>query len=217
MNLLLVEDHPLMRFGLEAALTAAVPDARITVADGPAAALIALNRAPRPDIVLLDLRLPTLAAGITLLRQIRKVASTCRVIALSGETDPQLIPLLQADGAMGFVSKSDGPEVLLAAIDAVRRGQPCFHTASLAPLPADSLRGRACPDMIPRVWQVYALLAQGLPNKLIGRELDITEGAVKNYVTRLLEAVDARNRSEAIALYRENIDRWRVDPAYRGR
>jgi DNA-binding NarL/FixJ family response regulator len=51
---------------------------------------------------------------------------------------------------------------------------------------------------------------------MIGRELNITEGAVKNYVTRLLDGLGARNRGEAISIYKENISRWQLDSTYRG-
>jgi DNA-binding NarL/FixJ family response regulator len=62
---------------------------------------------------------------------------------------------------------------------------------------------------------VFAQVAEGKPNKVIARELGVTEGAVKNYMTKLLDATGASNRGEAIKLYIENIERWRADPRYR--
>lgn len=217
MNILIIDDHPLIRFGLESALERLLAGSRISAAASAAEALAALNRPPRPDVILLDLRLPTLADGIGLLRQLRVIASTAAVLIVSGEESPDLVPLVRAEGARGFISKSDGADKLVAAIQAAL-AQPGEFQCSEG-LRGAAARGAAappCPALIPRVWQVYGLVASGKPNKLIARELDISEGAVKNYVTRILDATGSANRGEAILKYAEHIERWRVDPAYRG-
>lgn len=216
MNILIIDDHPLIRFGLESALARLLAGSRITAAASVAEALAALNHPPRPDVILLDLRLPTLAEGMGLLRQLRVIASSVPVLIVSGEESGDLVPLVRAEGARGFISKSDGADKLVDAIHRVCGAQNAFVCS-------EALRGAdradaapACPPLIPRVWQVYALVASGKPNKLIARELDISEGAVKNYVTRILDATGSANRGEAILKYAEHIERWRVDPTYRG-
>jgi DNA-binding NarL/FixJ family response regulator len=213
MNILIIDDHPLIRFGLESALARLLAGSRITAAASVAEALAALNHPPRPDVILLDLRLPTLTEGMSLLRQVRVIASSVPVLIVSGEESGDLVPLVRAEGARGFISKSDGADKLVDAIHRVCAAPDAFVCS-------DALRGAeraaACPPLIPRVWQVYALVASGKPNKLIARDLDISEGAVKNYVTRILDATGSANRGEAILKYAEHIERWRVDPAYRG-
>lgn len=213
MNILIIDDHPLIRFGLESALARLLAGSRITAAASVAEALAALNHPPRPDVNLLDLRLPTLAEGMGLLRQVRVIASSVPVLIVSGEESGDLVPLVRAEGACGFISKSDGADKLVDAIHRVCAAPNAFVCS-------DALRGAertaACPPLIPRVWQVYALVASGKPNKLIARDLDISEGAVKNYVRRILDATGSANRGEAILKYAEHIERWRVDPAYRG-
>jgi two-component system, NarL family, nitrate/nitrite response regulator NarL len=214
LNLLIIDDHPLTRFGLQAALGSMLPGSQIAAAGSVEDALATLNRPPRPDVILLDLRLPTLADGIGLLRQLRVIASTAAVLVVSGEDSPDLVAMLKAEGARGFVSKSEGPDQLVAAIRQALATPAGFRASDSVSASAGG--GPPCPPLIPRVWQVYALVASGKPNKVIARELDISEGAVKNYVTRILDATATSNRGEAIVLYAENIERWRLDPTYRG-
>ncbi len=219
-NILLVDDHPLMRAGLEAALSVSVNNAQIFSANAPDEALALLHGRADWDLVLLDLRVPKVQDGVGILRAATAMVPALPVIVLSAEADPALVDQLHTIGARGFVSKSKGPDTLMAAIRIVLAGGEFFPVGS--PQPAGSSfdrtqhAGRPCPDLIPRVWQVYHLVSSGLTNKMIGRELSITEGAVKNYVTRLLEGLDAHNRGEAISIYKENIHRWQLDPAYRG-
>jgi DNA-binding NarL/FixJ family response regulator len=215
LKLLIIDDHPLTRFGLQSALTTLLPGTEIVAAGSTEEALAALNHPPRPAVILLDLRLPSLADGVGLLRKLRVIASTAAVLIVSAEDSPNLIGMLEAEGARGFVSKSEGPEQLVAAIRQAVAAPAGFRQSESVPAEASS--GAPCPRLIPRIWQVYERVASGKPNKLIAHELDISEGAVKNYVTRILDATATRNRGEAIVLYAENIERWRVDPAYRGK
>ena len=83
MKILVVEDHPLTRYGLESVLSSLIAGAEVVSAGSVAEALAALNHPPRPDVILLDLRLPTLADGIGLLRQLRVIASTAPVLVVS--------------------------------------------------------------------------------------------------------------------------------------
>lgn len=215
MRLLLIDDHPLMSAGLQSALAAAFPDAEIMVATQAEDAVALLRGYPQWDLVLLDLRIPTLDDGLHVLQIARQQHPATPVLILSAETAPAVLSTLKAAGARGFVSKSKGPETLLGAVKIVLNGGEYFPLPQSSGVPAARPAPR-CPELIPRVWQVYHLLAEGLPNKSIGRDLDITEGVVKNYVTRVLEGVGASNRGEAIAIYKENIVRWRMDPGYRG-
>lgn len=220
MDILLVDDHPLMRAGLEAALAVSLGDAQIFSANAVDEALTLLKGRAAWDLVLLDLRIPGAADGVNVLRAAVALQPAPPVIVLSAEADPGLIEQLRQIGARGFVSKSKGPETLMAAIRTVLAGGRYFPVAPAALLDPQAVRfrhpDRRCPDLIPRVWQVYHLMSHGLTNKAVGRELALTEGAVKNYVTRILEAVEAHNRGEAIAIYKENIHRWQVDPSFRG-
>jgi DNA-binding NarL/FixJ family response regulator len=215
MRILLVDDHPLMSAGLQSALAAALPDAEIMMAAQADDAMALLRGYPQWDLILLDLRIPTLDDGLHVLQIVRQQYSATPVLILSAETAPEVLSTLRTAGAKGFVSKSKGPETLLGAVKIVLGGGEYFPMQQSSG-PAVTRPSPRCPELIPRVWQVYHLLAEGMPNKSIGRDLSITEGVVKNYVTRVLDGVGASNRGEAIAIYKENIARWRMDPGYRG-
>jgi DNA-binding NarL/FixJ family response regulator len=216
MRILIVDDHPMMSAGLKSALGAAFPQAELLSAEQVDDAIALLHGHRNWDLLLMDLRIPTVAEGMRLLHWARRELAAAPVLVLSSESTSDVVGALRAAGARGFVSKSKGPETLLAAVRLVLAGGEYF---SPSPAPSAAGSGRTvtpCPVLIPRLWDVYHLLSEGLPNKLIGRRLDITEGVVKNYVTRILEAVGASNRGEAIGLYKEHLEAWRASPAYRG-
>jgi len=215
MRILIIDDHPLIRYGLQASLQAHLPAASFDEAESPEAALAILNRPPRPDLILLDLRLPTLADGLELLVNLRKVATRSPVLVLAGELTHDTVAAVRDNGASGFISKGEPPGRLAQAIQTcLQRPDEFLLRAALPPAPT-RVAAPPAPSLIPRLWQVFAQVAEGKPNKVIARELGVTEGAVKNYMTKLLDATGASNRGEAIKLYIENIERWRADPRYR--
>ena len=215
MRILIIDDHPLIRYGLQAALESHLPGASFDEAASPEAALALLNRPPRPDLILLDLRLPTLADGLELLSNLRKVATRSPVLVLAGEPTHETVAAARDSGASGFISKGEPPDRLAQAIEACLARPDKFLLRAALPPASDRAAVPPAPQLIPRLWQVFALVAEGKPNKVIARELGVTEGAVKNYVTRVLEATRTSNRGEAIKLYIENIERWRADPRSR--
>jgi len=195
MRILIIDDHPLIRYGLQASLQAHLPAASFDEAESPEAALAILNRPPRPDLILLDLRLPTLADGLELLVNLRKVATRSPVLVLAGEPTHDTVAAVRDNGASGFISKGESPGRLAQAIQTcLQRPDEFLLRAALPPAPT-RVAAPPAPSLIPRLWQVFA--------------------QVKNYMTKLLDATGASNRGEAIKLYIENIERWRADPRYR--
>jgi len=137
------------------------------------------------------------------------------VLVLAGEPTHETVAAARDNGASGFISKGEPPDRLAQAIEACLARPDEFLLRAALPPASDRAAVPPAPQLIPRLWQVFALVAEGKPNKVIARELGVTEGAVKNYVTRVLEATGTSNRGEAIKLYIENIERWRADPRSR--
>lgn len=145
-----------------------------------------------PALVLLDIQLHGLNGleGITLLK--RKWPDAA-VVILSSDAGPHTVRMALERGAAAFVSKADSADNILALIERLRRGEPA-SAATEAP----AAEGAAAPQLLtPRQFEVLDLLCQGLPNKVIGRRLGLSENTVRGHVQAVLAALQVSSRSEA--------------------
>jgi len=203
-RILLVDDHALFREGLKFLLRSL--DAELELEEAGDCAQ-ALERASRRDydLVLLDLKLPGVN-GMDALRALREAVPAAPLVVLSGEEDPHVVREAIERGAMGFIPKSSTPEVLIQALRLVLARGVYLPRAVLdsrsAPAPAaspqaDSAAARLL-GLTPRQADVLRCVIQGKPNKIIARELDISEGTVKAHLSSVMHALGAHNRTEAV-------------------
>jgi two-component system, NarL family, response regulator LiaR len=200
-RVLLVDDHAVVREGLRTYLELH-DDLEVVgeAADGEEALRAA--EALRPDVVLMDLKMPVLD-GVGALRALRERLPGTRAIALTSFTDEDtLLPALQA-GAAGYLLKHVQPAELHRAILAAHAGE-----ALLDPLVAARLldaiaqpAGAPAPEKLtPREREVLALLARGYANKRIARELGVAEKTVKTHVGHVLAKLGVSDRTQAALL-----------------
>jgi DNA-binding NarL/FixJ family response regulator len=160
--------------------------------------LTALARHPDCALVLLDLTLPG-AHGLDLLVQLRRDFPALPVVVLSATHDRATVGSAMAAGARGYIAKTSTPIELLDAVRTVLAGGRSVTTdfapaiASLGGVPGTSL------GLTHRQADVLRLLIQGKPNKLICRDLRLSEGTVKVHVSAILKALNVRSRAQAIA------------------
>jgi DNA-binding NarL/FixJ family response regulator len=207
MNVLIVDDHALFREGLKFLLPELDPT---LVLDEAGDCAKALERAAERtyDLVLLDLHLPGLH-GMDALAALRQALPATPVVVLSGEDNRAIVRAAIDAGAMGFIPKSSTREVLIQALRLVFAGgvylprtvldaptlvEPS-NPASAAPAGAPTA---ARLGLTPRQMDVLRCVIQGKPNKSIARELDISEGTVKAHLSSVMQALGARNRTEAV-------------------
>ncbi|MFZ0162442.1 MAG: response regulator transcription factor [Trebonia sp.] len=188
-SVLIVDDHPVVRQGLRALLE--VQD-DMTVAgeagDGPAA--ISLAESLRPDIVLLDLKLPGMD-GVAVLRPLR--AAGLRVLVLTSATEPSTAAAAVRAGAAGVVYKDIDPAALVRAIRSVHDGN-----VLLAPEAVGSLiRGSRADTLTAREREVLAGIADGKSNREIARLLQVSEKTVKAHVSAVLAKLGVQDRTQA--------------------
>ena len=188
-SVLIVDDHPVVRQGLRALLE--VQD-DMTVAgeagDGPAA--ISLGESLRPDIVLLDLKLPGMD-GVALLGPLR--AAGLRVLVLTSATEPSTAAAAVRAGAAGVVYKDIDPAALVRAIRSVHDGN-----VLLAPEAVGSLvRGSRADTLTAREREVLAGIADGKSNREIARLLRVSEKTVKAHVSAVLAKLGVQDRTQA--------------------
>jgi DNA-binding NarL/FixJ family response regulator len=203
-RVLLVDDDDLMRAGLKAVLSS---DESIEVVGEAGDGRIAVNeaRAHRPDVVLMDVRMPDLD-GISATREVLAVSPGIRVAILTTfEQDDYIFGALDA-GASGFLLKRARPEELIAAIHTVAHGEALLapsvtrrviERAARQPPPDESAHDRLG-DLTPRECEVLKLIAEGLSNGEIAARLVVEESTVKTHVRRILRKLRLRDRVHAV-------------------
>jgi DNA-binding NarL/FixJ family response regulator len=191
-RVLIVDDHRIVRVGLRAIIDAEA-DMEVVAEAGDGAEALAAFDAHRPDIVLLDLRLPGMS-GPEIITKLRERDPGASVIVLTSyDSDEDVYRAVQA-GARGYLLKGTFPEgILEAAIRKVHAGQRLIAPEAAARL-ADRV---SSPSLTPREVAVLELLAKGKSNKEIGRGLALAEGTVKTHLKRIYEKLGVGDRTEA--------------------
>lgn len=193
-RVLSVDDHPLMRDGIAASINAQADMIMVAEAASGRDAL-ALFRDHRPDVTLMDLRLPDMS-GIEATIAIRAEFHDARIIVLTTfEGDAEIQRALQA-GAMGYMLKSMPPRELVAGIRQVHAGRKCLPPQVLSSL-AQHLGEE---PLTPREIDVLRSLAGGGGNREIAQALFISEETVKVHVRHILEKLGAADRTEAVTI-----------------
>jgi len=199
-QVLLVDDHPVVRAGLRALLAATGRVAVVGEASSGAQA-IELARILTPDVVLMDLQMGEGMDGVSATRALQGLDHPPRVLILTTyDTDADILRAVEA-GAAGYLLKDAPTDQLVDAVYAAARGETV-----LAPLVAQRLLTRLrspAPELSAREIEVLTLVAKGLPNKTIARQLFISEATVKSHLVHLFGKLGVDNRTAAVAAARQ--------------
>jgi DNA-binding NarL/FixJ family response regulator len=189
-SILLIDDHALFRAGLRMVLAHDIADTAffeaVSLED-------ALSNAPHHlDVVLLDIHLNSLngLSGLDGIAPVNRKWPLAPILILSAQDEPETVALALMRGAAGFVSKAEPPENIVGAINRVLRGEFSLQYPATINTPPRCLT--------PRQYEVLVFLHQGLSNKLIARELSVSENTVRRHVQDVLEFFGVVNRSEAV-------------------
>jgi DNA-binding NarL/FixJ family response regulator len=199
-RVLAVDDHPVVRAGLAQLLEEADDITLVGAAEDGERAL-AIVRDQEPDVVLMDLEMPGMDGIQATLRILQAHPRTQLVVLTSFSDSDRVLDALDA-GAVGYLLKGADPDELLQGIRAAASGEsPLAPRAAKALLAARAGR-RPAEGLTPREREVLLMVAEGLPNKLIARRLDITERTVKGHLTHIFERIGVTDRTQA-ALWAE--------------
>ncbi len=203
MRVLLIDDHALFRFGLQELLERR--GIQVAGAVGDCQEGMRLARELDPDVVLLDLRMPDMR-GIEVLRRMREQGLQLPVAMLTTSREEQdLIESLQA-GAQGYLLKDMEPEDLVSALEKIVAGESVVArelTGVLAKaVQGDAQSAKPAPfsDLTPREREILCHLAEGQSNKVIARNLGISDGTVKLHVKAILRKLGVHSRVEAAVI-----------------
>ena len=198
-RILIVDDHLMVRRGLEIMIQAA-DDLELVAeaADGDAA--VRLCGDVMPDVVLMDMVIPGMD-GAAATRAIRQQYPSVQVLALTSYTKEELIHEALRAGAIGFLHKDVDAQDLCHAIRRAAQGQATLSPAATqAVVQAAAEPPRPGRDLTEREVDVLALLATGLPNDAIAAQLNISPSTVKTHVGNIMAKLDASSRTEAVAI-----------------
>ena len=196
--MLVVDDHAVVREGLRAFLELQEGiEVAGEAADGDQAVAEATRL--RPDVILMDLVMPHLD-GVTAMRALREQLPDARVIVLTSFLDDdKLFPALRS-GAAGYLLKNAEPKELARAVRAAHAGEALLDPAVAARV-VESLAADGAHDpldrLTPREREVLVLIGRGFPNKLIARELEVSEKTVKTHVGHVLAKLGVTDRTQA--------------------
>ncbi|MGK5678285.1 response regulator [Actinoplanes sp. URMC 104] len=200
-RILLVDDHPVVRHGLRGMLDAE-PDLTVVGEASSGAEGVAQAVALRPDVVLMDLRMPG-GDGVSATEQIVASAPGVRVMVLTTyESDRDILRAIEA-GAGGYLLKDASPAELADAVRAAARGETVL-APSVASTLVRQVRRPAPPALSAREIEVLRLVARGLTNADIGRQLFISEATVKTHLLRAFNKLDVADRTAAVTTAMEH-------------
>lgn len=207
-RVVVVDDHPLFRSGVVRTLDEE-PDIKVAAEGASAQDAIDLVARHKPHVVLLDISMP--GNGIAAARKIAQAHADVKIAMLTVSENDQDVMKALAAGARGYVLKGVGAPELVSMIRGVASGES-YISPSLAAglLVAMNSTGQvpapqsALSSLTDREDQILRLVAKGLSNKEVGRELDLQEKTIKHHMTGILQKLQARNRVEAAVIAREN-------------
>lgn len=209
-NVMLVDDHTLIRHGLRMIIESEKDIKIIAEAkDGDEAIKKALSA--KPDVIIMDINMPVLN-GLESLKQIKELGLQCKVIMLTGYQMKQSIIAANKIGAKGYLFKDSEPNSLIKAIREVYSGRTYIDLAVANVL----THGNAMPEITvdnepdkisllsKREYEVLILISEGHNNKRIGKELFISEKTVKNHITQIFKKLEIDDRVQAVIFAYKN-------------
>lgn len=201
-RVLLVDDHTLVRAGLQRLLEQTSDIVVVAVAESGEDAMTLVETSV-PDVILMDVSMPGLS-GIESTRQICEIREDVAVIMLTAAVDRDGIIAAFDAGAVGYLIKDSDPTVLIEGVRAAANGDaPLDPRAARAVL--DSRRKDTGPSLSSRETEVLRLVSDGMANKLIARRLGITESTVKAHLTSVFSELGVTDRTQAALWARDHL------------
>lgn len=203
LRILLVDDHEVVRVGVRA-LIERQAEMEVVGEAGTVQEAVEQTRQLRPDVVVLDIRLPG-GSGLEACRQIKRHWPDTRIIILTSFPDDEVLFDAIACGADGYVLKEIGSDELIKALQSIGRGESLLDPSLTGQIFAQvretrlKERAQAFEELTEQEMQILACIAEGKTNREIGQDLHLSEKTVRNYVSELLSKLSVKSRAQAAA------------------
>lgn len=201
MNILIVDDHPLVRQGLTAVISVEA-DLNLVGEAATGNEAVSMVAKTNPDVALVDLRLAD-TSGLEIIKTCKENASRCKFIILTSSADKDDFRRAQDLGVDGYVLKEAFPEELISAIRLVYRGRKYYDPGMIDCMMSKDESDGHVEHLTPRELEVLVTLGEGLNNKQIAKKLFITEYTVKKHVSQVLAKLELGDRTQAALYARE--------------
>nr|WP_307856708.1 response regulator transcription factor [Catenulispora pinistramenti] len=195
-RVVVADDQAAVRDGL-VALLSVTPGVEVVGEAADGAAAVAAAETLRPDVVLMDLRMPGMD-GVEATRQIGQSAPGVRIVVLTTHADDASILKALRAGATGYLTKESGRAEIARAIEAAASGQSVLDDGVAATLLAAAVDVPASVDLTPREAEVLTLIARGKSNTEIAEELFVSAATVKTHINNLFAKIGVRDRVQAV-------------------
>jgi len=198
-RILIADDHPIVRQGLELVVSVQ-PDLELVAQASNGEEAVQFAKETRPDVIVMDLQMPV-KDGLTAISEIKQLEIDSKILVLTSFPEDEMVIKAVKTGAAGIMLKDSSPEKLLEAIRAVHRGESALHPTIARKLmdevrqPSKSLH---LSDLLTsREMDVLNCLAQGLTNREIALQLDVSVRTVTTHVRNILDKLQLDNRTQA--------------------
>ena len=206
---MLVDDHEVVRLGLRALFDGS-DSINVVGEAGTVAEAVSEAERVRPDVVLMDFRLPD-GTGLDACREMRSAGTAMRILFLTSFSDDEVVFSAILAGAAGFLLKEIRQQPLIDAIEAVAKGESILDPKVTEQVLkrinalADKRTAQTKDELSPQERKVLALVVEGRSNKEIGIALDLSDKTVKNYLSNAFQKLNVRRRGEAAAVFSRRI------------
>lgn len=195
-RLLVADDHPVVRDGI-VGMVSSDPDIEVVAEASNGSEAVGLARALKPDVVLMDLRMPD-TDGVTAIRELRRLGVPARIVVLTTyDSDVDVLAAIEA-GATGYLLKDVPRDELVRAVHTAAKGQSAL-APSVASRLVDRVRTPETSLLTPRELQVLALVADGATNRKVGARLHLSEATVKTHLLSVFAKLGVSDRAAAVA------------------
>lgn len=205
-RVILADDHPVVRCGIKDLLERAI-DIQVIGEASTGKETLTLVEETVPDVILLDMELPDMK-GIEVARQLQQSGSSAKILVLSAHDDPLYIHKSMENGAMGYLVKEEAPQVIVAAVRGVARGEQGWVSRSVAAKIVSWMRGEeeGYVKFTHREMDVLRLVTEGKTNQNIAVQLGTSDKTVEKYMFNIFQKLGLKSRTEvAVYAVREGI------------
>lgn len=201
-TIIIADDHPLFRNALFQSVHMAISGANLLEADSLESLLSLLDKSDEPDLILLDLKMPG-ANGMSGLIHLRADYPDIPIVVISASEEPSIVSQVKMHGAFGFIPKSSDMRALISALNKVLEGEPYFPAELLIDNSESNDLAEKISTLTPQQYKVLGMLSDGLLNKQIAYDLNVSEATIKAHMTAIFRKLGVKNRTQAVILLQQ--------------